>query len=255
MILRESGWNPPPDRPARPEGEVHVWRTTLDWSASSITGLEQSLSADEEQRMRRFRFDDDRRRYLIGRGLLRRLLGRYLELAPHQLRFDYTPFGKPHLASGLVQRPLQFNVSHSGELLLIAIAAAGRTVGVDVEQIRPDVEVGAIAAHFFSPNEQSALGKLAGGPQVDAFFTCWTRKEAYIKAKGEGLSLPLDQFDVSLMPGEEARLIETRPDPAEAFRWCLANLDVANGYKAALAVEGAGWTLKCWDWLLEPSPQ
>src|SRR5436189_2592231 len=99
MILRETGWNSPPDRPAWPEGEVHVWRATLDWPASSIDSLERILSADEEQRMRRFRLDDDRKRYLVGRGLLRLLLGRYLELPPHELRFDYTPFGKPHLAA------------------------------------------------------------------------------------------------------------------------------------------------------------
>jgi 4'-phosphopantetheinyl transferase len=247
MILRESGWNPPPDRPAWPEGEVHVWRATLDWPAGSITALERSLSSDEEQRMYRFRVDDDRRRYLVGRGLLRLLLGRYLELPPYQLRFDYTPFGKPHLAAEFAHRSLQFNVSHSGKLLLIAIAA-GRALGVDVEQVRADVEVGAIAAHFFSTSEQGALGKLATALQVDAFFNCWTRKEAYIKAKGDGLSLPLDQFDVSLMPDEEAQLLETRPDPNEARRWRLANLDVADGYKAALAAEGSGWTLKCWDW-------
>ena len=175
-------------------------------------------------------------------------------MPPQQLRFDYTPFGKPHLATDLAQRPVQFNVSHSGELLLIAIVA-GRAVGIDVEQIRTDLEVEAIAVHFFSSNEQRVLAKLPGALQVGAFFDCWARKEAYIKARGEGLSLPLDQFDVSLMPGEEARLIETRPDPAEAQRWSLASLDVAEGYKAALAVEGAGWTLNCWDWLPGRSPQ
>src|SRR5262245_18954382 len=223
MLRRESGWNPPPDRPAWPEGEVHVWRATLEWPPGSMAGLEQSLSTDEQQKKRRFRFDDDRKRYLVGRGLLRLLLGRYLDLPPHQLRFDYTRSGKPHLAADLAHRSLQFNVSHSGEVLLIGIAA-GRALGVDVEQIRADIEVGAIAAHFFSANEQGALGKLAAPLQVDAFFSCWTRKEAYIKAKGDGLSLALDRFDVSLLPGEEARLLETRPDPSEAHRWCLANL-------------------------------
>src|SRR5262249_21177016 len=153
------------------------------WPASSIAALEQTLSADEEQRMRRFRFDDDSKRYLVGRGSLRLLLGRYLDLPAHELRFHYTRFGKPHLAADVVQRSLQFNVSHSGELLLIAIAA-GRSLGVDVEQIRADIAVGAIASHFFSTNEQAALGKLATALQVDGFFNCWTRKEAYIKAKG-----------------------------------------------------------------------
>src|SRR5262245_24801301 len=153
MILVESGWTAPPSRLARPEGEVHVWRTVVDWPARSLAGLEQSLSADEEQRMRRFRFDEDRRRYLLGRGLLRLLLGHYLELTPDLLRFDYTPFGRPHLAAGLAPQLLEFNVSHSGELILIAVAA-GRSLGIDVEQIRADVEVKAIAARFFSPSER-----------------------------------------------------------------------------------------------------
>jgi 4'-phosphopantetheinyl transferase len=234
-----------------PDGEVHVWRTTLSLPAKSLAGLEPILSADELERMHRFHFERDRRRYLIGRGLLRVLLGHYLGVAPDHLRFDYTPFGKPHLATGQAARALQFNVSHSGELLLVAVTA-GRALGVDVEQIRPDIEVEEIATRFFSSNEQGALGKLTGAAQVDAFFDCWTRKEAYIKAKGEGLSLPLDQFDVALMPGEPARLIETRPDPAEARRWCLTKLDVADGYRAAVVVEGEGWTLKCWDWRPEP---
>src|SRR5262245_40106295 len=129
MIRRESGWNPSPGRPAWPDGEVHVWRATLDLPASFVASLEPVLSADEEARARRFRFDDDRRRYLGGRGLVRVLLGRYLQIAPDRVRFDYTRFGKPHLAAGVEPRALQFNVSHSGELLLIAVAA-GRALGV-----------------------------------------------------------------------------------------------------------------------------
>jgi 4'-phosphopantetheinyl transferase len=203
--------------------------------------------------MHRFRFEQDRRRYLIGRGLLRTLLGRYLDIAPDQPRFDYTPSGKPYLAPGLARQPLEFNISHSGELVLIAVAA-GRALGIDVEEIRGDIEVAAIATHFFSPNEQHALATLSGAARVDAFFDCWTRKEAYIKAKGDGLSLPLDQFDVSLMPGEGARLVETRPDPLEARRWCLAELDVGDGYKAALAAEGSGWMLRRWNWPPEHDP-
>lgn len=253
MIPRTSGWNPPPGRPQRPDGEVHVWRAALDAPARSTAGFEQCLSPDERQRLERFRFEHDRKRYLVGRGLLRTLLGRYVDAAPDRLRFDYTPFGKPHLAAGPARQDLQFNVSHSGELLLIAVTC-GRALGVDVEQVRADIEVATIAACYFSPNEQAALAELAGTEQVDAFFDCWTRKEAYIKARGDGLSRPLDQFDVSLKPGQAARLLETRPDPAEAHRWHLAELDVGAGYKAALAVEGTGWTLRCWDWPSEDGP-
>ncbi len=108
--------------------------------------------------------------------------------------------------------------------------------------------VEAIAEHFFSPRERAALATLEPSRQCHGFFACWTRKEAYIKAHGEGLSLPLDGFDVSLLPGETARLLGTRPDPAEAQRWVLRQLDVGRGYTAAVAVEGTGWRLRTWDW-------
>lgn len=194
--------------------------------------------------MHRFRFEKDRRRYLVGRGVLRTLLGRYLEVAAQDLRFETAAAGKPHLASG--QGELQFNLAHSGEYVLFAIAN-GRVVGIDVEEIDDDFDARQVAAHFFSSNEQRDLETLTGRARVEAFFECWTRKEAYVKARGEGLSLPLDQFDVSLRPGEPARLIATRPDPAEARHWQLSGLDVADGYKAALAVEGQGGTLRFWD--------
>jgi 4'-phosphopantetheinyl transferase len=194
--------------------------------------------------MGRFRFERDRRRYLTGRGLLRSLLGRYLAMAPQDLRFETTAAGKPHLAPG--QGQLQFNLTHSGEYVLFAIAD-GRAVGIDVEEVHDDFDVGQVAVHFFSPHEQRELETFTGRARIEAFFACWTRKEAYVKARGAGLSLPLDQFDVSLRPGEPARLIATRPDPAEATRWQLGGLDVAAGYKAALAVEGQGWTPRSWD--------
>ena len=243
-VIIHQAWCQPPAELPWPHEEVHVWRATLAWPDAAARRLEQCLSADERDKMQRFRFEKDRRRYLIGRGGLRTLLGRYLDLAPQDLRFETAAAGKPHLTSG--QRRLQFNLAHSGEFVLIAIAE-GRTVGIDVEEIRDDFDAGELAAHFFSPSEQRDLEMLTGRARIEAFFECWTRKEAYVKARGEGLSLPLEQFDVSLRPGEPARLIATRPDPAEARRWQLSGLDIADGYKAALAVEGQGWTLRLWD--------
>jgi 4'-phosphopantetheinyl transferase len=207
--------------------------------------LEAILSADERVRVRRFHFERDRRRWLIGRTSIRTLLGRYLGSSPETLSFDYGSFGKPRLTG--FETPLQFNASHSGDILLIAVTL-DRTVGIDVERIRPDVSVIEIAERFFSPRESGALAALPEALRTDAFFDCWTRKEAYIKARGEGLSLPLNGFDVAFLPGEPAQLLATRPDAAEASRWQIRELDVADGYKAALAVEGAQCTLKCWDW-------
>jgi 4'-phosphopantetheinyl transferase len=243
-VIIHQAWCQPPAELPWPREEVHVWRATLAWPDAAARRLEQCLSADERDKMQRFRFEKDRRRYLMGRGLLRTLLGHYLEVAAQDLRFETTAAGKPHLASG--QGELQFNLAHSGEYVLIAVAD-GRAVGIDVEEIDDDFDARQVAAHFFSLDERRNLEMLTGRARIEAFFECWTRKEAYVKARGEGLSLPLDQFDVSLRPGEPARLIATRPDPAEARRWQLSPLDVAEGYKAALAVEGQGWTLRFWD--------
>jgi 4'-phosphopantetheinyl transferase len=229
-----------------PGEDVHVLRSSLGVAASGMDILWETLSPDERQRADRFHFEVDRRRCIIGRGVLRLLLGQILGLSASQLQFECDEFGKPRLMprQGL---PLQFNVSHSGDLILIAIAM-GRAVGVDVERIRADIDLDSIAARFFSPNECRMLASLAEPVRHESFFACWTRKEAYLKAKGVGLSLPLDQFDVSFLPGEEPRLLEVRHDPAEARRWTLRTLDPGCGYVAALAAEGSDWRLKCWDW-------
>jgi 4'-phosphopantetheinyl transferase len=239
-------WLKPGDDHTLREDEVHVWRIGLDWLPERIAELEQGLSQDEREKAGRFHFAVDRKRYTVGRGVLRRLLARCLGTRPDELCFDYSRFGKPSLAAGFAQSQLQFNVSHSGDLVLIGLTF-GRAVGIDIERTRTDIAVEGIAERFFSPRERAALAALEPSQQIDGFFACWTLKEAYIKAHGEGLSLPLDGFDVSLLPGE-ARLLETRPDPAEAQRWVLRELEVGRGYQAALAVEGAGWQLRTLDW-------
>jgi 4'-phosphopantetheinyl transferase len=245
MIPDRSQWLAAPAICNLRADEVHVWRATLDLPAQSVEQLEPLLSADERERARRFHFERDRRRWVIARGWLRTLLGRYLAAAPETLSFHYGRFGKPQVTN--LETALEFNVSHSGEILLIAVTLR-RAVGVDVERIRPDLSVIEIAERFFSPAECSALAALPPDVQPDAFFDCWTRKEAYIKARGDCLALPLHQFDVAFLPGEPAELLATRPDAAEASRWRLSDLRVADGYKAALAVEGSQWTLACWDW-------
>lgn len=226
------------------EDEVHVWGVGLDTTPVSISRLQRSLSSEELERANRFRFDADQRRAVIGRGYLRLLLGKILKIPADRLRFEYDQFGKPKLTpmQGL---PLQFNVSHSGDLILIAIAV-GRAVGVDVEKIRTDLDFDGVATRYFSTNECKMLASIAGPGRERAFFTCWTRKEAYLKARGVGLSLPLDQFDVSFLPGEEPRLLATRHDPAEAGRWGLRALTLSADYAAALVALGQDWKLKCW---------
>jgi 4'-phosphopantetheinyl transferase len=198
-------------------------------------------------RAARFHFVRDRRRFIVGRGLLRTLLGRYLRLAPAALRFAYTPLGKPFLIADDAPEPLCFNLSHSNELALFAFSR-NRAVGVDIEHVRPVDDYEQIAARFFAPAECAQLRTLPDGQRARAFFSCWTRKEAYIKAHGVGLSLPLERFTVSIAPDEPAGLLATLDDPAEAARWSLLALPAGPDYEAALAVAGDGWQLSCWQW-------
>jgi 4'-phosphopantetheinyl transferase len=203
------------------------------------------LSPEERARAEAFHFKSDRERHIIGRGLLRLLLGHCSGALPSTLTFQHNAFGKPFLCGG--SSTLQFNVSHSGELVVIALTR-GRAVGIDVERIRPDMRVAQLATQFFSPNECNALASIPMATQAAAFFSCWTRKEAYLKARGSGLSLGLDQFDVSIIPGHTPQLLETRHDPADVSRWTIRDLQFGKDYKAALAVEGSNWRLKSWDW-------
>jgi 4'-phosphopantetheinyl transferase len=146
-----------------------------------------------------------------------------------------------------VSDELRFNVSHSHGLALYAVTRR-RKIGIDIERVRPISGPEQLAARFFSAGENAELCALPEHVKHEAFFNCWTRKEAYVKARGEGLSLPLNQFDVSLNPGEPARLLRVERDPQEAARWSLQGLTPAPGYVAALAVEGHGWRLACWEW-------
>ncbi len=240
-------WAPPPSRPRVTEAEVHVWRVSLDLPSARVERLAQAMSEDERARAGRFFFERDRRRFVVGRGTLRAILGRYLGLPPGDLAFSYSPHGKPVLSPGADGPPLCFNLSHAAGLALVAVAR-GREVGVDLERVREDFATGEIARRFFSPAEVAALEALPPEGQCAAFFNCWTRKEAYIKARGEGLSLPLHRFQVSVAAGQPAALLATADDPDETSRWSLSELLPGPGYVAALAAAGRGWRLRCWQW-------
>ena len=239
-------WDPPPVTLSLGSNEVHIWRTALDLDATEVQSLWQTLSADEQEKARRFHFQQDRERFIVARGLLRVILGRYLNAEPGHLRFCYSPLGKPSLSRGFGRETLRFNLSHSDGLALYAVTL-GREVGVDLERLHPDLADEQIAQRFFSPHEVAQLNSLPPNLRQEAFFNCWTRKEAYIKARGEGLTLRLDQFDVSLAPGEPAALLDTKDDPQEASRWSLRELVPGPGYVAALAAEGYNWQLRCWE--------
>ena len=240
-------WDFPPKTLVLPDNAVHVWRASLHVPVSYLRTLEGTLTADECARAERFYFQEHRERFIVGRGLLRNILSRYLDREPGQLRFCYNSYGKPALIEETGAEELRFNLSHSHDMALYAVTH-GREIGVDIERFRPDVEVEKLAERFFSPREAAVLRALPEHLRKEGFFNCWTRKEAYIKAEGKGMSIPLSTFDVSLMPGEPAALLRTESHPQETSRWSLQALNPAPGYAAALAVKGHNWELKCWQW-------
>ena len=227
--------------------EVHIWSVPLERSDHETACLAQILTDEEQARARAFIFEKDRRRWTVAHATLRLLLGRYLQADPRALRFVTNEYGKPALAPSFAESHLHFNLSHSGTLALSAFVYE-QHIGVDVEYMRPGIEHEELATHFFSARECAALHTLPEALREEAFFLCWTRKEAYIKARGLGLSLPLNQFDVSLTPDAPALLLESREEPQAAERWSLHNLAPGPRYAGALAVEGFNWELRCWRW-------
>jgi 4'-phosphopantetheinyl transferase len=227
--------------------EVDIWQIDLAGTSKGIQHCRGLLSADELERAHRFYFERDRRRFTVARAAMRQVLGRYAGMAPQELCFSYGPKGKPELAGSLQQSGIRFNLSHSSELALLAVTR-GLTLGVDVEWIKSDFATDEIAQHFFSADEVQTLRTLSGHQRTEAFFSCWTRKEAYLKALGEGFSVPLDSFSVAFAPESPAALLHVKGDPAEVKRWSMYNLEVSVGYKAALVVEGKGHRLRPMIW-------
>ena len=231
-------WSSPPALLDLASHQVDIWRARLELPADSLKTLEATLSVDEIKRADRFHFQKDKIRFVAAHGCLRDILARYHHWEPGQLTFSANDNGKPALSTDLSERRMDFNLSHSEDLALVAVTWE-RKVGVDLERIRQGISAQVIARQYFSRSEVAELLGLPSEQREVGFFNCWTRKEAYIKAQGLGLSLPLDSFDVSVGPNEPVILRATRPDPQEAARWILLSLGVSAGYVAALAVEGA----------------
>jgi 4'-phosphopantetheinyl transferase len=249
MDVPKDPWLAPPQRVACGEGEVHVWLASLEQEPQVVRALYGTLSAEERQRADRFHFARDRERFAVARGVLRDILGRYLDIRPADIGFSYSPYGKPSLAegSGGGGGGLRFNVSHSHGLALYAFARGGE-LGLDIEYLRDDLAGLDVAERFFSPAEVVALRGLPAELRTAAFFNCWTRKEAYIKALGEGLSHPLHRFSVSLVPGEPAALLHAEDDPSAPARWWMTAPPVAEGYAAAVVAEGGAGRIGYWRW-------
>jgi 4'-phosphopantetheinyl transferase len=243
MILPNTQWTHSPVHPALSADEVHVWRASLDRPAVDFAIL---LSTDERVRADRFRFEQERRRFIVGRGTLRIILGCYLNSPPEKIKFAYHAHGKPSLSNGLLPPELRFNLSHSGDMALLAVTQ-NREVGIDLETLRPYVDVVDLTNQFFSPSERAELEALPSDKKLDSFFSGWTRKEAYLKARGEGMTYPLDQFSVSMDCDQPAKLLDVKDDPRELSRWFFHMLAPAPGYIGTLVVEGHTWHVAQWQ--------
>ena len=235
-------WVPAPVGLKLASDDVHLWRASLDCDAPVLSRLETTLSPDEMARANRFVFSTDRNHFVAARGILRELLGTYLMLPPAKLEFRYGSHGKPALDVHVFDSVLQFNLSHSGGVAIYAFSL-GRRLGVDVERIRPQLAGEDIARRYFAAREVAELLALPAHLRAEGFFRCWTRKEAYVKAHGAGLSLPLDSFTVSLTPGRAAEL-----QAEDSDQWSMHSVEPARGFVAAMVAEGRNWQNSCWSW-------
>ena len=232
-------WQIVPEQLVLADTAVHVHRLPLTQEFSPFYNL---LAPDERIRAARFVRAEDRRRYAVARGALRILIGRYEHIPPQQVQFVHNDFGKPLLFH---KADLHFNVSHSQELALLAFAR-GCLIGVDIEFRRPLTDAQDIAQHHFSASEYDIFRQLPETQKQEAFFNCWTRKEAFIKAIGEGLTHPLNTFDVTFLPGDEARFL--RMEGQNINDWQLHVLNPHSDFAAALAVARSHSLLTCYQW-------
>lgn len=244
MLQLDSSWEHPDVNVSLPGDAVHLWVAALDQPDSVLPDLEHTLSPDEIARADRFAFPHLRRQYVAARGILRDILARYLGVSAAGLQFTYGAEGKP----ALVDDRLHFNLSHSQDIVVYSITSPEREVGVDIEYARRSLsDLEGLVARTFSRNETAALMSLPPAQRQQAFFNCWTRKEAYIKAVGKGLSYPLGDFDVTLRPDDPARLLRVAPQPAELDRWHYEVCDLPGGYTLALIADGQ-WSSRRWQW-------
>src|SRR5262245_9653237 len=227
--------------------EVHIWRASLDQNAKIITNLAALLSQSEYQRAVKYHRSVDSDRFIVGRGILRKIISAYLGLSPGKLQVSYNEYGKLAISDDQNDRDLNFNLSHSGELARYAVTRE-RVVGIDIEYIRKNFATLEIAEHFFSMDELAALKSLPVDLRTTGFFTCWSRKEAFIKAKGMGVSYPLGRFTVSLAPDEPPALLKVDDDEREAGQWKMYELRPGAGYVATMLVTEPQISLKYYHW-------
>ena len=217
--------------------KVHIWHASLEQPEEVIQRLEAVLSAEERQRAEEFRYQEHRQSFIVSRGILRNLLSRYTNIEPKYIQFKYTLTGKPFLANGAETQDLTFNLSHAGYLVLYAFAW-GRQVGIDVECIRPVEEMDQIAMHILSANEYKKFRRVRPEARLRAFYNCLTRKEAFLKARGDGIYFSPQDVEISFETSLPAALLRISGSIEEAKRWSMHDIKTWDGYAAAVVVEG-----------------
>ena len=237
-VESEQSWGRLDGAPDLDAASVHVWRAPLTLSDDVHDVARGLLAADERARAARFLRAEHGRRYTGARAALRRVLAGYLGCAPEEIAFGYTAQRKPYLLMDANPKEIQFNLSHSGDVALIGVTR-GRAIGVDIEHMAPLRDWAGVAKRYFAPEETAELSGLPDEERLEAFYRCWTRKEAYLKALGDGLTRALDSFRVTLKAGDAPGLVWSREGEAERARWMLAELRPGEGYVGAVAVEGA----------------
>lgn len=239
-------WSQAPSRLEYPTGRVDIWKVHLDEPPTAADET-RVLSVDEVSRADRFHFEKDRIHFVRCRSALRSLLATYLAIPAADILFEYLTNGKPQLAPAQNPHALQFNLSHSGGMALIAMGSDHR-LGVDIEKIRGDVDTRSLAERFFSLREREGLQTLPDNLRVAGFFACWTRKESFLKATGDGLCFPLADFSVTTHPNVDPALEEIQGNTDVRKQWLIADLSVDDGYRAAVALDRARSRLETYAW-------
>lgn len=240
-------WKKPQSGLTLAEKEIHIWLAALDLPSRRVEGLQEKLSIDERMKADCFRFDQDRNRCIASFGILKDILSLYIGIDPASVQISYGSHGKPRLSDASGKDKLHFNLSHS-EGSAVYVFARDYEVGVDIERIRDLPEMNKIVEHFFSAREKIAFGELPSCVRREAFFRCWTRKEAVVKAIGEGLYQPFDKFDVAMTPSEQSVKLSVKGDPKMPSHWLIQDLKPAPGFAGAFAVEDRSWKVCCWRW-------
>ena len=246
-INMTSQWQPTPDDLTLSTGHVDIWKCCVKLGDDQIGELSSLLSTEEKARAQRLKIAEKQNQFIIARGRLRQNLGKYLNLDQHAFKFEYAVHGKPYMEERWQGHEISFNVSHSHNFILIAMSL-DHQLGIDIEKIQHGKDHTALARRFFSKREQAELTVLPEEIKTRAFYSCWARKEAFVKAVGDGITYGLDTFDVSVHPDETKPLINIHTNSGEDITWSVFNIPMDEDYMAALAVTDNTVSVRCWIW-------